>query len=368
MSSEAKQDIPLLEVTGSPYEQGLAHGREAKVQIDRNLKTYFWRFERESKLSRDEVLRRADLYLKNIEKSAPLYVEGIKGIAEGAKRELLEIVALNTRFELIYSEASAHGKLPENDGCTTFALLPEKTTNGHLILSENWDWIPDVQALILKISEPGKPDVLCFTEAGIFGGKIGLNSAGLGLVVNGLNSDKDDWSKIQKPFHVRCWEILRSKTFDDAVAAVTSTPRSCSANFVIGQVDRKVVNIEAAPAKHLAIEPKDGYIAHTNHFLEPELLGIRVPEVSKRPSTRPRYARVTKLLSESGKLDVVGAQKILNDHDDYPYSLCRHPDETFPPEERYQSVVSAVMDLHKRKMSIAKGPPCQHSYRTITLN
>ncbi len=368
MSSAPINSIPILEISGNPYEQGLAHGRLAKAEIDHNLQVYFWRFERESKLSRVEVLRRADLYLKNIEKAAPPYAEGMKGTAEGAKRELLEIVALNARFELIYSEASSHGKLPETDGCTTFALLPEKTTTGHLILGENWDWIPTVKALVLKIMEPNKPSVLCFTEAGILGGKIGLNSAGLGLVINGLNCNKDDWSNIQKPFHVRCWEILRSKTFDDAINAVTSTPRACSANFVIGQVDRKVVNIEAAPAKHLALEPKNDYVAHTNHFLEPELLDIIVPEVSKRPSTRNRYARVTKLLRESGKLDVAGAKRILTDHDDYPYSLCRHPDETFPPEERYQSVVSVVMDLHNKEMFIAPGPPCQHPYETIRLS
>ncbi len=148
---------------------------------------------------------------------------------------------------------------------------------------------------------------------------------------------------------------------------MTSTPRACSANFVIGQVDRRVVNIEAAPSAHLALEPQEGSIAHTNHFLEPERLGILVPEVSKRPSTRSRYARVTKLLRESGKLDMSRAQKILADHDDYPYSLCRHADEHFPPEERYQSVVSVVMDLHERRMDMAKGPPCRYGYRTRIL-
>jgi isopenicillin-N N-acyltransferase-like protein len=367
MSSAAGQDIPLCEVSGTPYEQGLTHGRLAKSQIDHNLEVYFWRFERESKLTRAEVLRRAELYLKNIEATAPGYVEGMKGIAEGAQREFREIVALNARYELIYSEASAQGKLPESDGCTTFALLPEKTTNGHLILGENWDWIPNVEALLLKVHEPGRPEVLCFTEAGIFGGKIGLNSFGLGLVINGLNSNQDNWAQIQKPFHVRCWETLRSKRFEDAVSAVTSTPRACSANFLIGQTDQRVVNIEAAPSAHLALKPQEGYVAHTNHFLEPERLGILVPEVSKRPSTRSRYARVTKLLRESGRLDIPAAQKILTDHDDYPYSLCRHADESFPPEERYQSVVSVVMDLHEHRIDIAKGPPCRYRYRTLTL-
>ncbi len=54
---------------------------------------------------------------------------------------------------------------------------------------------------------------LSFTEAGIFGGKIGLNSAGLGLTVNGLTTTDDDWSRLSKPFHVRCYEICAPATW-----------------------------------------------------------------------------------------------------------------------------------------------------------
>lgn len=378
--------LPVLELAGTPYEQGLAHGRLARELIAHNVEIYFYRFERETKLPRSEVLRRAGLYLRVIEKLAPHYAEAMRGVAEGSQRNLLEIAALNARYELIYSEETKkaltspfgypsplghYGREARgegHDGCTSFAVLPAKSANGHLLLAENWDWIPEVQGLVLQIREPGVPDILCFTEAGIVGGKIGLNSAGLGLAINGLNSEKDNWALLAKPFHVRCWEILRCADFDQAVRVVTEGERSVSANFLIAQAPDKVIDLETAPTGINRIFPEDGWLAHTNHFLDLQAVGLtRQIQTSKRPSTEQRLARVQHLLRTSSQISLERAIEILRDHDDFPYSLCRHPDENFPPEERYASVVSVVMDLSERVFMIAVGPPCRHEYKTLHI-
>jgi len=360
--------LPVLELEGSPYEQGLAHGRFARELIAQNLKIYFYRFERETKLPKAEVLRRAGLYLRVIEQCAPQYAEAMRGVAEGARIELLEIAALNARYELIYSEETRKA-LEHSDGCTSFVVLPQKSSNGHLLLAENWDWIPDIRGLILKIREPGVPEILCFTEAGIVGGKIGLNAAGLGLAINGLNSEKDNWALLAKPFHVRCWEILRCPDFEQALRVVTEGERSVSANFLIAQAPDRALDLETAPTGVSRLLPRDGWLAHSNHFIDLRSAGLtRNIHTSKRPSTEQRLARVQHLLRTSSQLSLEKASEILRDHDDYPYSICRHPDEKFPPEERYQSVVSVVMDLTEKSLAIASGPPCQHEYRALKLS
>jgi len=360
--------LPVLKLQGSPEEQGYLHGLQEGEQIAHNLKIYFRRFEHEAKLTREEVLYRARKYLEVIEERAPDYAAAMRGVAQGSGLSLLEITALNARYEIIYSELSHQGKLDlDRDSCTAFAALPTMTASGHLILGQNWDWIPEIRGLILKIFQENGLDILCFTEAGIVGGKIGLNSAGLGLLINGLHSDADDWSRLGKPFHVRCWEILHSKTIDEAIDAVTGMPRACSANFLIAQVPDEVINIEAAPHCHRFICPQNSFIAHANHFEDPAVLGIREPQVEKRPSSHQRNARMQKLLWEKERIDLQAAQEILRDHDDYPYSICRHADESFPVDERYQTVVSVVMDLNEKQFMIANGPPCQNHYRLISL-
>ncbi len=358
--------IPIVTLRGSPYEQGLAHGQQARTLIARNLEIYFYRFERETKLPKAEVLRRAGLYLRVIEKLAPKYAEAMRGVAEGSQRELLEIAALNARYELIYSEVTRQALTP--DGCTSFVALPPKTANGHVLIAENWDWIPGVHGLVLKIHEPGLPDMLCFTEAGIVGGKIGLNAAGLGLAINGLNSEHDNWALLAKPFHVRCWEILRCSDFEQAVRVVTEGERSVSANFLIAQAPDRAIDLETAPTGISRLFPQDGWLAHTNHFIDLRAAGLtRTVQTSKRPSTEQRLARAQHLLRTSSRLSLERAIEILRDHDDFPYSLCRHPDPNFPPEERYQSVVSVMMDLHEKTLMIASGPPCQHEYGALRL-
>ena len=135
------------------------------------------------------------------------------------------------------------------DGCTTFAVLPEASENHHTWLGQNWDWLEGVhgRTFVLRVRRRSRPSFICLTEAGIAGGKMGVNDRGIGLVENGLASSHDGRNPYQKPFHVRCREILDAETLEDAHAAVTGTPRTCSANFVIGSANGRVVDLEASP-------------------------------------------------------------------------------------------------------------------------
>src|SRR5205807_8833425 len=109
------------------------------------------------------------------------------------------------RYELMYSQFAKIGlkPIPRVDGCTAFGAMPEVTVNRHLLMAQNWDWIPQVEGLFLKIRHTTGPNVLCFTEAGVVGGKIGLNSEGVGLAMKGLIYNKDDWETPRKPNHER---------------------------------------------------------------------------------------------------------------------------------------------------------------------
>src|SRR5207245_2883995 len=134
-------------------------------------------------------------------------------LAAGSSQEILDITALNVRYELMYSQFSKIGlkPMPKTFGCTAFATLPTAVENGHLMMAQNWDWIPEVKGIFLKVKNENGPDVLSFTEAGVVGGKIGLNSEGLGLRIHGIVYSKYEWARLKKAFHVRCWELARVK-------------------------------------------------------------------------------------------------------------------------------------------------------------
>lgn len=356
--------LPLLRLEGTPYEQGVLHGDLLRELIEHNLSVYFARFERELKLSHDETLDRAARYARALREQSPAYYEGMRGIAEGSGFALEAIAALNVRYELFY-DAFVERPLP--DGCTAFAVLPDSTRDGSLLIGENWDWIAGVRGALLHTTELDGLCVLAFTEAGIFGGKIGLNSAGLGLLINGLTSHDDDWSRLRRPFHTRCGEILRSHRLDDAQWVVTAEPRSCSANFLIAQAPAHVVNLESSPELVGISHYESGFVVHSNHFVDPNGIHFDERNIENNPHSRRRQARLESLLHRKRPLDLLDAMEAMRDHAGYPYSLCFHIDPAEPPEEYYESVVSVIMDLRAKALYISDGPPCSAAYVRYTL-
>lgn len=356
--------LPVVHVSGSPYDQGVAQGQQLKGRIHHNLAIYFDRFQQEVGLKRAQVLDSAEAFLAALPQLNPDYFEGMKGVAAGAEAELAAVAAINVRYEILYYQFGVQAMA---DGCTAFGLLPEATESGHLLLGQNWDWIPQIQGAVVHSIEPDGFEVVGFTEAGIFGRKIGMNSAGVGLCVNGLTSTDDNWDQIQKPFHVRCYEVLLSKSYDEAVAAVGDGRRMCAANFMIAQAPDRLVNLEAAPQAVGELTPERGRLAHANHFLAPEDIGVIEPPREKRPYSEARQNRMHELLHAKRTFSEADLETALKDHQGYPYSICRRQDPKVAPHDNYLTVTSVIMDLHARRMRLTDGPPDQNSYQTVSL-
>jgi len=106
---------------------------------------------------------------------------------------------------------------------------------GTLLIGAELGLDSEVQGAVLHTREPDGAGDTELTEAGIVGGKIGLNSAGLGLTINGLLTTSDDWSASGAAFHVRCYDILRQTSLTSAIAIIGSQPRACSANFLLAR-------------------------------------------------------------------------------------------------------------------------------------
>jgi len=364
--------LPVLHLTGSAYDQGIQHGQALQDQIGHNLEVYFARFEQEAGVTKPEALRRASRYAGAIAGQNPAYFDGMRGVADGSGFPLEEIAALQVRYEILYFQwgknASASPTSEDVDGCTAFAVLPEAAANGHLLVGQNWDWIPEVKGAVVHTSDPDGMEVLAFTEAGIVGGKIGFNSAGVALAINGMMSTDDDWSTLAKPFHVRCYEILRSRDFDSAVAVVTSESRACSTNFLIAQTPGKVVDIEAAPSTLRLLECEGGCLVHTNNFTDPGDIGVAEPPNPKREFSKGRRSRMGELLAQHDKVSIADIQTDLQDHLRYPYGICRHAAVGLEPPEKHAITVTAViMDVTDKTLMLTDGVPCENPFQTVTL-
>jgi isopenicillin-N N-acyltransferase-like protein len=371
-------ELTVLDLASDPRERGKQHGRAMRAEIRGNYATYIQRFEAGG-AKENTVLEQSDAWASFIAGDNPEYADEMQGIAAGASLSLTEIALLNVRYELAYCVFGSEAKslngaaLQEQEGCTSFGLLPEVTASGHTIIGENWDWLEKLQGRVFimrvgRSSEPGagKPDFVGFTEAGIVGCKIGVNAAGIGLCVNGLVTARDGANGFRKPFHVRCREILDAWTFDKALLPVVQTDRCCSTNFLIGHADGEIIDIEATPDYCSYIYPEEGLLTHANHLVREKRIASEFERIA--PHSLYRANRLRRLLRGSGPIGLDAIHSLLSDHFSAPASICRHPDMTLPEPKRVISVTAAAIDLNSRTLYVTDGPPCQSHFQAVPLH
>lgn len=355
-------DIPLkfeiIEASGSPYEIGFIHGSRGKREVLNSINTYKAMFRDYSNLDWAEAKRRSRSYIDAINKFDQDLMEEIRGIAEGAGVDLEDILALNARSEVIMMSSNT----APVDGCTAIFITPEYTKTGHTLLAQNWDWKGTQidSLLLLKIAQPNKPVITMVTEGGIIG-KIGFNSAGLGVCLNALGTKGNPAGL---PLHIILRGILGCEKLSDAIGKINLMPNACAANYMIAHKSGEALDIEKAPDDFDVMYAEDGIFVHSNHFISPRLYHVDDTTRIMAPDTYLRRARANKLLHLSK--DNIGPElikDILRDHVDYPDSICRHDDPLDDPGHAMCTVFSIIMDLTSGEFDVIKGNPCAGEYQ-----
>jgi len=352
--------FPLIQVKGDAFERGRQYGEQTVDLIQFNLEGYWRLFQRDTGLDRAAVLDQARQYLAPIEGYAPHLLEEMRGIADGAGVSLDEVLALNCRTEIL-----SMGTISLRDECTAVFVAPEATADGHTLVAQNWDWSNVLRGgtVLLRVEQPGWPTVLTVTEAGMVG-KIGLNSASVGVVTNFV---RHDHRRVGVPFHLILREALNASRLGLAVAAVYRDVRADSGNYMLAHADGEAIDLEATPSDVGFLHPQDGLLVHTNHFVTPRLQAGDVG-IALSDHTLLRYGRAIRLLrAQVGQITVETLKDVFRDHFNHPKSICRHPDLSQPEIERSATLASMIVDLTAGEMHLAAGEPCKVEYQKILI-
>ncbi|WP_331234815.1 C45 family peptidase [Natronorarus salvus] len=368
-------EFERIVLRGEPYDRGYEHGERLSGAVAANVETYTQRFDHEG-VDLETLRDGAERYVGQIERENPSYAAEMRGIAEGSGVSLTDVATLNVRWEVLYpawkegiegTDATYGATEPPVDGCTSFGVRAPATADDACYVGQNWDWLSPIAETIflVELRREDAPDALYMTEAGIVGGKVGLNEHGIGLAVNGLISTEDGRNEFERPYHVRFREVLDADRFDDALRPVVETDRVCSANVLLGHAAGEIIDLEAAPSRVGPLYPEEGVLTHSNHFVS----GVAESVNERRgPSTLYRAARLRRLLSESdGALGEEEIGEALRDHFSYPASICKHVDTDLPEEEYGQTNASLILDLGERRILAVRGPPCEGEYREYKL-
>lgn len=344
-------DLPVVILEGPPTERGLIHGRALGELIHTCLT-----IEREAhcveKKDWEKILKQVEPYRQYLEREHLSAYQELEGIARGSDVPVNAIILINEGADEFW-----------NDSCTTLVILPGAAQAGHTILGKNRDG-PNLRlktdALFIVIPETGLRYV---TLAGIGTlARDGINECGLVLFGNGLSGPRDGQS-LGVSFAVLRRYLLNQPTLGHMQLTLDRLPRRGSFNYTLASVSGEAMALEAAVKRLYRVDPLDGILVHTNHFVAAEAANISEQEVPWGARSRFRLERLRSILEpKAGSLMILDIQQALSDHEEYPGSVCSHRVELGQPGGTLNSY---CVDLNDKTIYVANGPPCTTPYVPI---
>jgi isopenicillin-N N-acyltransferase-like protein len=363
------EPFPLIEASGPPHERGRQYGRQAAGRIRRGIEHYGGQLMRLG-LDRDGVATLVQAYLPVIERFDPAYIEEMRGIAAGGEVPFEDVVLLNARTEILKlaERPDLRVRLAESEGCTGVVVLPGATADRTVIHAQNWDWKAECAetAVVLHIRSNDGPDILTFTEAGGLA-RSGLNSAGVAITANYLQSDRD-YRNLGVPLALIRRKALEQQHVALAMRAVHATPKSASNNMMVSHCGGIAINFECAPDETFTVLAEHGLLVHANHFISPvALTKLYDTGIAGTPCTLYRDLRVRELLSPAiGGITPHQVKDALFDDFGTPWSVCRPPRPGIDGGMT-ASVAMVVMQPALGVMEVAPLPALNRSFTRYAL-
>jgi len=352
---------PLIEVSGTHQEMGRQIGEAAREQVQHSVANAHILIDaayNSLELTWQGAQNQSRKYLPFAEERYPQYVDEMRGIAEGANVDFEDIVTLNA-MEAVTTDALHLTR------CTSMAVNEERTADGHVLAAHNEDWIPEDENDVFIISaKPDKePPFLAMTYGGLLP-NVGFNAFGIAQLIDSVYPSD---SRVGIPRLVVARAVLSSRRISGAIGRTLVQQRAAGYNHILVHESGEMYSIEASARKFEILHAHDGYMVHTNHYLDPQMQQIeKVPE--ELISSRVRCFRASRLLRQNDKHTIKSLQAIQQDHVNIPNSICNHNIEGLDPLDREKTINALVIDLTMREMHIAWGNPCTNAYHTYHLN
>ena len=379
-SPDMSTTIRTIEISGAPFERGVQYGEAAADLISSAIEYYEAAFGQQAGLTWAEVRDQAASWLPACRDVAPDIVRELEGIAAGSGRDLLDLMALNLRGEIIYDQGSNRPRQqvdPEeerdsSDGCTSFSLTGTAAGDGHTYAGQNWDWRAGTQhtVVVVRIVQDPLPTLIMQLEAGQIG-RHGVNSAGIALNANGLGGRFGASVGLPQTFIRRM--TLNQSELPDAINTLVRTNAHISSNALLTDRSGFSIDLEITPDGIDWLYPDDGLLVHGNHYqasVPPQLAGhyrpVSADSLFRVPQARSGLERVRN--TDGRDETLAGIRAAMSDHLGYPESVCTHPDERRPAVRQWSTLLSSCVDLTTGDYFVTNGTPCDHPYEILPWN
>ena len=353
--------IPMIKVQGSHREMGRQIGEAFQEQIHHHINNTHTLIDASFttlELTWTGAQNQARKYMPFAQERYPHYVEEMIGLAEGAGVPFEDVAVVNA-LEAVTIDALHLSK------CTSIAINEQKSLNGHVYAAHNEDWLPEDEPDVYLIhADPSdEPPFLAMTYGALLP-NIGFNAYGIAQLCDSVFPDD---SRIGIPRVIVSRAVLATKTPGDAIREALVPRRAAGYNHLLVHESGELYNVEVSARRFAVLYSMDGYLTHTNHYLDPNMQSIEA-DSDELVGTRVRYFRANRLLSQVDKHSLESIQNIQRDHINYPNSICNHAEDVLTPLDREKTVNALIIDLTERAMHIAWGNPCLNLYHTYYLD
>lgn len=343
----------------APGERGREFGRLCAERVAASWQGYLAHFESGGLAGREEIEGWGEEALAATAAWWPPAAEEIEGIAAGAGLPAAALGAVNARTELL-ARVARRGR----GECSVIVALDAEL--GRPRAAQTWDWHEEFAGawVVWGLADGATGMRLqTVTEAGMLA-KLGVNSAGLAVLLNVLHHTDDASVPLGVPIHVLLRRVLaESETVFDAVRLLSAAPVSASSAVTLIAAEKEEDTALTAELRPGAVPgyvlPDDaGRLVHTNHFLSLAAVpGDREPLIGpdslfRLEILRRRAAR----LAGNDEDDLVEA---LGSHLGGGGAICCHPEPGAPLGERYGTLTTVVVDPAGARLRFTAGGPCE---------
>jgi isopenicillin-N N-acyltransferase-like protein len=353
-SKKGERKIKVVEVSGSSYEMGFQYGA-ACPEIRKALDINYQIFGGQSafkKLAEKYI----PVYLPFAQEYAPEIVDEMKGMAAGVKLDFQDIFFLNITYEISGAFVM---------GCTSFAASGAATGTGEVIAGQNFDYLNlwEEIMVLLKMKPTHGPRILAVAPPGGLG-LIGLNSAGISLNLNLLRNRDSLKPQGEVPSHMILRKVLTSETIGEAIGTIASARRRSAKNYLLASEQGDIADVEVTLDDVDVQFAGRGILTHANCFKADRFKSADLAP-AYLPDSYIRSQRLFQIMeNHHGRLSVEVMKQLLQDHNNYPNSICRHPNpkSPLPMGRMMKTLVSLISCPKERKAYIALGGPCENEY------
>jgi len=238
--------IPIITVSGTPYEMGYHLGHLMKTEIQEFVPKVVSEFKKQMRIS-NKALR--EIWSIMASYTDNRFEQELIGLAYGAEISLEALQAIHC-FPLL---------LPYS--CSSIAAWGKATQDGHFYQTRDLDWDMTVNAhefpcIVMYFPTQGIPHVVP-TFAGMIGANTGMNIKGLVLTEMGDSSEEEMPYQLHAPHFTALFRTILydANSLSQVLEIFSKSPKTKRYHYVFGdgQVEKRAVKIRTNNSKEISI-------------------------------------------------------------------------------------------------------------------